>query len=341
MTQFCTLLCLVVIVIAVIVTANRLRRVNYNNIEERKPNQPLSHAGADLRVLTWNIGYGALGKDADLYVDGGRSLRTLSKPQIAAGSNAIAQNLSRLPCDIMCLQEVAQAGILTRNLDVRSIIDEALPNRNRYFWTDLKTVLLPPLLSVSHGMATYTAKMSNQCRIIALPDATAYMLGFAKKPYVGMMNTMPIRDTDKAWVIINIHLPIFNTTPATRAAQLGRLFDVAKQEYDKGNYVVIAGDWNTRLCETSFEHTTDPKFLTIYENFPQDSLPDGWKIGTDPKTPTVRAIHSAFAKGQTYTTIFDGFVVSPNVQMSSVTTLDQNFTHSDHQLVKGHFSAEL
>ena len=278
------------------------------------------------------------GKDADLFTDGGTSFRALSKQQIELASDAIAAELSRRPSDIICIQETAKAGVLTRNIDVQSVIDKALPNRDRYFWADLKTILLPRLLGNANGMASYCAKTSNQCRLLDLPDATTVLVGLIKKPYVGLMNKLPIRGTDKAWVIINIHLPFFRVTKAQRIAQLARLFDVAQDEYNQGNSVIIAGDWNSRLYPTSFAHATDPKVLTWYSDLPKDGIPSGWHLMTDPKTPTVRSVDAAFRKGQTYTAVFDGFAVSPNVRVSSVKTRDLDFAYSDHQSVEANFS---
>lgn len=340
MTIFVILLGLILAGICTIVAANRLRRIDYTDIEIRPPDQPLEHAGPELRVLTWNIGYGALGKDADIYIDGGTSLRALSKQQIISAADAIAQELARTSSDLICIQEIARASFLTRDVDVRRVIDAALPNRDRYFWGDLKTVMLPRMLGISNGMATYCAKLSNQCHIVDLPDATANMLGFIKKPYVGLVNQLPIHGTDKAWVVMNIHLPIFNTTQAERTAQLAYLFAVAKAQYEKGNFVVIAGDWNTRLCPTFFDHKTDPKFLTVFTDFPQECLPAGWHIHTDLSVPTIRSLNTAFKRGQTYTTIFDGFVVSPNVRASFIKTLDLDFAYTDHQPVEAKFSIE-
>lgn len=324
--------------VILIVLANRFRRIDYTNIEIRTSEQPLPQAGPELRVLTWNLGYGALGKDADLFTDGGTSFRALSKQQIVAASTAIATELSRTPSDLICLQETAKAGILTRNVDVQSVIDKAFPNRDRYFWADLKTILLPRLFGNANGMASYSAKASSQCRIIDLPGATTILVGLVKKPYVGLMNKLPIHGTDKAWVVINIHLPFFRVTQTQRMAYLARLFDVARREFDQGNYVIIAGDWNSRLCPTSFEHATDPKVLSWYSDLPKDGILSGWQLMIDPKTPTVRSVDAAFSKGQTYTAVFDGFVVSPNVQASSVKTRDLDFAFSDHQSVEAVFS---
>ena len=337
MMLFISVFGFMVATLCVIILANRFRRIDYSDIEIRRAGRPLPQAGPDLRVLTWNTGYGALGKDADLFTDGGTSFRALSKQQIKRASDAIAAELSRTPFDIICIQETAKAGVLTRNVDVQSVIDKALPDRDRYFWADLKTILLPRLLGNANGMASYSAKASSQCRIVELPDATTVLVGLFKKPYVGLMNRLPILGTDKAWVIINIHLPFFRVTKAQRTAQLARLFDVAQDEYNQGNYVIIAGDWNSRLYPTSFAHTTNPKVLTWYSDLPKDGIPSGWRLMTDPKTPTVRSVDAAFRKGQTYTAVFDGFLVSPNVRVSTVKTRNLDFAYSHHQSVEATF----
>lgn len=320
---------------------NRLRRPDYTDIEVRDARRPPAVAGREIGVVTWNIGYGALGADADLFTDGGKSLRTLSKGQIEGAAQAIADQLAQTGCDVICLQEVSEPGLLTRNIDVRGRIDHALAHYKRYYWADFKTVWLPRALRICHGMATYAAIGSDRCRVIELPDADTQMLGFIKKSYVGVLNRFPIADTDTSWVIINIHLPVFGVTPAARAAYLARLFDVATQEYEDGNLVVIGGDWNARLCPTAFPDQTDPKRLSDYADLSPDSLPKEWKICADPKAPTVRVLDREFAEGRTYTTIFDGFVVSPNVRLATVDTLDLSFAHADHQPVVARFVAGI
>jgi len=316
-----------------IMVLNRLRQPDYTDIEVRTTSRPLPMAGLELRIGTWNIGYGALGAGADIYMDGGTSLRALSKHQISAATKAIAHQIAQTACDVMCLQEVAEPGFLTRKIDVRARIDQALPDRHRFYWADFNTVALPLMLRVRHGMATYAAIISEQCKIIELPNADTQILGFIKKPYVGVLNRFPLMGSDKSWVVINIHLPVFNITPTARAAHLARLFDVAVQEFKHGNFVVICGDWNTRLCATSFPHQIDEALLKNFADFPQNALPAGWTICVDPETPTVRRLDGKFEQGRTYTTIFDGFVVSPNVRTASLETLDLGFAHSDHQPV--------
>ncbi|MDE2112896.1 MAG: hypothetical protein KGJ79_17295, partial [Alphaproteobacteria bacterium] len=51
----------------------------------------------------------------------------------------------------------------------------------------------------------------------------------------------------------------------------------------------------------------------------------------DPHVPTVRTNNQPYRPGVNYTAIIDGFLVSPNVEIDSVTTIDTGFQFTDHQ----------
>jgi hypothetical protein len=73
--------------------------------------------------------------------------------------------------------------------------------------------------------------------------------------------------------------------------------------------------------------------------FPQNALPQGWRIAIDETTPSVRTNERPYVKNENYTTVIDGFVVSPNVETLSVSTHDLDFQFSDHQPVTAKFRA--
>lgn len=322
-----------------IFAVNRFRRPNPAAIEATGP-QALAPATGQMRVLTWNLGYAALGRNADMFTDGGRSLRALSKPDIARGAEQIAARLAQGDWDVICLQENAGAGFLTRGVDLKTRIGTALASRKQLFWADLKTVLLPPPVRITHGMSNFLSVQGDAGRVETLPDAETLMAGLLRKSYVALISRVPIAGTDRFWVIYNIHLPVFKTTQAARVAQLGRLFDTAQQEYQRGNHVVLAGDWNTRLCPTDFAHDTAPEHLSWLTDFPPQSLPPGWQIVTDPASPSFRSMHEPYVPGRTYCSIFDGFCISPNIRACAVKTHDLGFAFTDHHPVEARFTAQ-
>lgn len=340
MTAFLTAISIVALAFLIIGLLNRFRRPDYATIAFHTAQGTHALAGPDLRVVTWNIGYAGLGRDADFFLDGGTSLRPLPKAAIATAAEQIGHTLLDGAWDVMCLQEVPQGGFLTRGVDVRRTLDRRLSGYHHAFWADLKTVFIPPALRLLHGMGTYCAKHIASVRTIELPEAETLMLGFIKKPYAGLLTTLPIAGTNTSWVIINLHLPVYGASESGRRAQITLLFDEAQRAYARGDHVVIAGDLNTRLCDAEFACDQRPDDPMWHTEFPTDSLPAGWSLIADPTTPTIRSLQAPFARGKTFTTIFDGFIVSPNVDVLSVTALDMGFALSDHHPVQAHLTAK-
>jgi endonuclease/exonuclease/phosphatase family metal-dependent hydrolase len=315
----------------------RLRQPRFGILQGQGPTDGLCNARHEISVLAWNIGYGALGQQADFFVDHGQSVRALPPKDIANSASRIADILSAGAWDVICLQENAAAGFLTRAVPVRRMIDRALPAMRHYYWADLKTVLLPKPLRFDHGMSTYTALKDTGCEILKLPQDRKYYGHFLKKFYAGQLSRYPIEGSDKNWVIINIHLSPADPGGTVRNAQLQGLMAVAQREFAQSNYVVLGGDWNLRMCQTEFSHTTDQASLEWSRNFPQGSLPAGWRIFCDPDTPTVRSLEKAYQEGQNYTTVIDGFIGSPNVALKSIKTTDLRFEITDHHPVEAVF----
>lgn len=333
-------LTIVAVVVALIVWINRTTPADYTAIQDGGPVDGHPPAGPRINVLTWNVGYGALGKDADFVVDQGKYFRALPKAQIQTAAHAMAQTLAQSTCDIYCLQETAKPCFTTRRVDVRGILNAALPSYRRVFWTDLRSRFFPPFVRFRHGMSTYMAKQCDGFEVIDLPRGETIFFGILKKHYAGLVTRSRIDGSDRDWVIVNLHLPVFGVGVGVRSAQWARVFEVAQAEFAQGNHVVLAGDWNTLLCATDFPHQTDPSFLSWVASLPPDSVPAGWQIVTDPTVATVRSLHEPYREGHTFTGIIDGYIVSPNVRAVSVKTHDLGFEHSDHNPVEAVFAVK-
>jgi endonuclease/exonuclease/phosphatase family metal-dependent hydrolase len=280
-----------------------------------------------------------LGEGADLIVDNGQSLRALPASEIARAAQGIADWLATRSSDIICLQENAEAGFLTRKVPLRSIIEQALPDRQNIFWSDMKSVIAPALLRLNHGMSVHTRVKLGEIRAKLFPQDDTYHLGLLKKHYGALISRSRISNTGFEWVVFNIHLSAFDERGHARRKQLQKLLSLAQQAYEAGHFVVIAGDWNMRLAPTDFPHQTAEKDLFWVTDFPQDSPPTGWQIVVDEGRPTVRTLNTAYRARETYTTIVDGFVISPNVELKHVSTTDNGFEFADHHPVEAKFVA--
>ena len=62
--------------------------------------------GKEFSILSWNIGYGALGDDADFFLDGGKEVRASSKERVHENLQNIIKKIKALNSDIAMLQEV-------------------------------------------------------------------------------------------------------------------------------------------------------------------------------------------------------------------------------------------
>ena len=157
--------------------------------------------------------------------------------------------------------------------------------------------------------------------------------GALKKYYGGLLTRLPIEGRETAWVVINIHLSAFDRDPAQKARQLDALFAQAGVWAAAGDAVVIGGDWNMQIDPAAFPHDPalrDPQWTY---DFPRDRIPEGWQVATDPAVPTVRSMQQPWRRGENHLMVIDGFVVSPNVEVLSVTGRDLDFAHTDHHPV--------
>ncbi len=324
-------LVLLAVLTGVVVFANRLKAPRYGGVPFIGATR-LDTGGAALQIVTWNIGYGALGAGADFIADGGRSIRAIGRGSIAAATEAIGETLTSLDADLFLLQEVAAASFATRGIDVKGGVLRALDGHRAAFWEDFATTMLPPPFDISNGMMTLSRVADGRCTAQPLPQEAGFRFGMLKKYYCVLVTRIPA-DAGGEWAILNVHLSAFDDDGRVRARQVAALLEMAEAEYRQGAHVVIGGDWNMRLVDSAFPHETEKKFLSWLHDFPHEVIPEGWTIAVDPSLPSVRTLHRPYEKGVNYVAVVDGFLVSPNVVIDRVETADLAFLHTDHHPV--------
>ncbi len=318
--------------VGVVFLANRLKSPRYGAIPFSEPDQA-GAAGAALQIVTWNVGYGSLGAGADFVADGGRSVRALDRRSITAAVDAIGETLGRLDADLVLLQEIAAASFATRGVDVKAGTLRALNGYGIAYWEDFATRMLPPPFNLSNGMMTLARIAALRCTVQPLPQEPGFRFGILKKNYGALVTRIPVED-GREWVIMNIHLSAFDDGGKVRSKQVAALLELAQAAYRSGAHVVLGGDWNMRLVDTTFPHRTEEKYLSWIHDFPHETVPKGWTFGLDPSVPSVRTLHRPYEVGVNYVTVIDGFLVSPNVVIEQVETIDLGFLHTDHHPVR-------
>lgn len=299
----------------------------------------LAPAGSSISVLNWNLGYAGLGKDADFVADGGTSYRFSSRELVEQNLAGIERTLRAHPADVLILQEVTRISALNHGVLMWSRLSAENASADRVFMYDVATRLLPVPLRLEHGAAVFSQRRISSAERVPLPLEPEFILGFFRKQYSLLVTRLPAEGGGE-WVIVDVHLSAFDKGADIRRQQLQAALAFAEKEFAKGNRVVLSGDWNLILGGRQFPHRTDAKFLDWLSPFPPDALPAGWRLGFDPDVPSVRTLHRRYTAGDNYVSIIDGFIVSPNVEIEEVKTIDLGFEFSDHQPIAARFRAK-
>lgn len=286
-------------------------------------------SGDTLELLSWNVGYGALGGDSDFLADGGRHLRPRSRAAVERNLGAIARLLAAAP-DTVLLQEVSRAAWITHRVDVLDHVAKTLAGHARAFAPTLNVGSLPLVGALELGQATFARAGISRAVRHALPSPK--VAGVRVQNFNVLESRL--RSTGGGpWVVFNVHLPAFDDG-SLRRRQLVEILELLQAEYEAGGHVVAGGDWNLRLADTSFPYTTAEKNKAWVRDLPPGVTPAGWTWVVDATRPTNRTLEQPYRAGVNYTSVIDGFLVSPNVEVLDVTTIDLGFAHSDHNPVR-------
>jgi len=286
-------------------------------------------------VLDWNLGYGGLGEESDFVMDGGQNLLPPGKKIVAKNIKGIQGLLRIHPADIYFFQEISRPDMLNLGFDVFEAVKTTLTGYSSRFTFDFHTLFIPRKWALKHGLATFAKSPPKKFDIRRLPYEPTRLGKLLQRQYHIQASHYMIEG--KPWVFVNIHLSAFDEGGNVRIRQLEALMLIARDYYEAGNHVVIGGDWNMQLQETHFPNTTNMKDLFWLKKLPKEKLPDGWTLAVDISTPSVRTNYQPYKKGENYTTNIDGFLVSPNVEVLEVITIDTGFKYTDHQPVLGRF----
>ncbi|WP_122465438.1 endonuclease/exonuclease/phosphatase family protein [Brevundimonas lutea] len=285
-----------------------------------------------LSIVTWNLGYAGLGRNADFFADGGKAYLPPGRADTKANRDAIAAWLAASDADVILTQENASASVVNWWVDLKGAIASRLPDHTQAFYADFRTRWLPPPLRIRNGLATYSRLGVTDVQLWPLPNDGDPYDGALRRHYAAV--AARIDGPGGGWTVINVHLAAFDEGAALRRRQISTLLQHAQAERALGRRVVIGGDWNLRLAQTDNPHTTEARYLFWVHDFPADLLPEGWTIAADSTVATVRTNERPYRPAENYTTVIDGFLLAPDVEVVRVAGTDLAFEHSDHQPVR-------
>ena len=167
-----TLVLLLAVVLGVF-TAAEYRLADTEVIIPDRSVEAVLTTGDPLSVVSWNCGYGALGDNADFFMDGGTSVYTADKERVDSNLSGIRDALKALNPDLVILQEVDINSARSYGTDERTILRDVLPGASDSFAYNFNTLFvpypLPPMGHVESGLYTLSAAAPRISERISLP----------------------------------------------------------------------------------------------------------------------------------------------------------------------------
>ena len=319
----------------------------YARVEDYRPDDRvvLAHAEevpalpdtAVLELLIWNIVYAGLDASMDFFYDGGKQMRP-SEEGVIRNMQGIVENLAPFRgSDFILLQEVDQDSKRSYHLNQYQIIDEEFGDFQAYFGMNYKVPFVPiplrePMGKVHSGLVTLSRHTPARVIRHQFPGNYGWPMKLFMLDRCYLVNRYPLSGGHEL-LVINTHNSAYDDG-SLREQQMTHLKEFLLKEYDLGNYIVVGGDWNQSPHGLPPElpgHRFDTENLTyVDEGYP---APD-WKWAYDPGIPTNRRVAIPYDRGRSLTTIIDYYLLSPNIRVKQVNTVDLDFRYSDHQPVQ-------
>lgn len=294
------------------------------------------------KITTFNIGYGGLDSNEDFFMDGGTNSRASSLEQVNINLTTIGNVAKELDADFYFFQEVDQKATRSFKVNELEYLAGVFPTYEYSFAQNYLVSFVPVPITKPHGqvdagLTSFSKYRVNQSSRLDLPGKEKWPVQLFELDRA-MLEQRILLDNNKELVLINVHLSAYDKGGLIRKQQLQFLKDYLTNEYNKGNYIIMGGDFNHLIP------TTDPTIFPTIERWPdwlqtipQDFLNDDFYWVCDPKVPTSRTIATSYKKGENFLAVIDGFIVSNNIETISVKGTNMEFEASDHHPVTATF----
>ncbi|MDR2743007.1 MAG: endonuclease/exonuclease/phosphatase family protein [Treponema sp.] len=285
-------------------------------------------------------------------MDGGSRVRPLSAQVVKTNLQGIRDFISVGDYDAALLQEVDAPSRRSWYVDQVEALAGAFRGSSVFAYNFLAPLVPYPVPEfigkVASGLLTLNKFRVFRAERISLPNPFSWPVRTVNLKRCLLAEWIPLRDSNRELVLVNLHLEAYDLNlndlpldayndPGGREAQTRMLMDFLIVEYEKGNYCIAGGDFNRTF--PGFDETRFPlrnKDFWAAEVLSPSLFPEGWRYGADLDTPSCRLLNKPYSGNSEDTQfyILDGFILSPNVELVSVNTVNMEFRYSDHNPVE-------
>lgn len=299
----------------------------------------------DYTITSYNVGFGAYLPDFTFFMDGGKESRAKSEEAVYYAIEGAADLIAAQNPDFAIFEEVDLDSTRSYHVDQSALIASRFPGFDSTFAINYDSAYLfypftCPIGKSKSGIGFYSRFAISSAVRRSLPIATN-LTKFIDLDRCYSVNRISV-DNGRELVIYAVHLSAYTSDPAVRDGQLEMLFSDMEAEYAKGNYVICGGDLNHDL-----KALTDDGITFDWAHYiDRNSLPEGFSVALDLLSEeeraafpdTTRNTDIPYTPGESFTVTIDGFLLSDNVAMKSLTVPDTEFTYADHNPVSMVFS---
>lgn len=291
--------------------------------------------------LTWNVGAAGLGEDMDFFYEGGQMVRAKRTwvDKYLKGINETLENFKE-EVDFVLLQEVDSNSKRSYFIPLYDNFSSILNQHSNTFALNFDVKYLPaPLLSTSpmgrvySGLASFSKYKVAESVRYQFPGKFPWPKNLFLLKRCFLVQRIPLK-SGKELLVINSHNTAYDDG-SIRKEQMEYLRNFVIEEYSKGNYVVVGADWNQ--CPPKFncqDFDAGENISVLQMNIDENLFPSDWQWVYDDTFSTNRKMAAPYKKGETFTTLIDFYLVSPNISVLDVETINQDFKYSDHHPVK-------
>lgn len=315
-----------------------------------------SVTGGTYSVLTFNIGFGAYDHDFDFFLDTGYDkdgnaicgtrAKAVSRENVLKNTNGAISVVKAADPDFVFVQETDTDSDRSRHVDQRDMFTAAFPDCSYTFAANYHSanILYPfgdPIGASNAGQLTLSKYDIATAVRRSLPLSESITDNMLDLDRCIAVNRLPVAGTDKELVLMNIHMSAYDEGGKIRALQTEFLGGILAVEREKGNYVIVGGDFNQIVAgdEKSFlkeDGERVPDWIATWAGeYDGYSLTATLKGDGGDDIGTCRNNATPYDRKTVFTTVIDGFIVSDNVKVEEIVNLtSHDFTYSDHNPVK-------
>ena len=339
------------------------KRIGSIDLEVNNKNESTLEANKSYTITSYNIGFGAYSPEYTFFMDTGYDVdgtptkgkygKGISKEDVQKNTDGSVNTIKSLNSDFYALQEVDVNSDRSYHINQKDAIEANLSDYSNTFAVNFDSAYLFYPFNDPHGKSKAGLSTLSKYKIDS-SKRVEYTIsnGFSKLFDLDRcfsVNEIPLAD-GKKFILINSHMSAYDEGGTIRDTQVKELYSYMKSETDKGNYVIAAGDFNRDLVTNNPLYPDYNKENFAYKDMIKQPKPDwlsymfsddktsafddGFKVIAANNEPSCRDCDITWERGKTFVSTVDGFIVSDNIKVDSVSTLkvgETGFAYSDHQ----------